>query len=66
MMQFAEADTTQTDKIVGSMLKFVQLAHDMIANNVDGALEDWGKARYQDFELVVQWCVELSSVPTAN
>ena len=58
MMQFAEADPTQTDKIVGSMLKFVQLAHDMLANNATG-LEEWGAARYQDFALVVQWCVAL-------
>lgn len=53
-MQFAQADSTQTQKIVNSMTKFVGLAYSMLANNGTG-VEEWGAARWQDFALVVQW-----------
>jgi hypothetical protein len=54
MMQFAEADPTQTVKIVHSMMKFVVLAHSMLRHNHAG-LDKWGASRWQDFALVVQW-----------
>jgi hypothetical protein len=56
MMQFAEADPTQATAIASSMMKFVTLAHSMLVNNGTG-VEEWGAARWQDFALVVQWCV---------
>jgi hypothetical protein len=56
MMQFAQADLTQTQKIVTSMMKFVTLAHSMLANNGTG-VEEWGASRWQDFALVLQWFV---------
>ncbi|KZP19801.1 hypothetical protein FIBSPDRAFT_862288 [Athelia psychrophila] len=53
-MQFAEADPTQTDKIVTSMMKFVTLTNTMLHNNYTG-IEEWGAARWQDYTLVLQW-----------
>lgn len=53
-MQFAEADTTQTDKIVSAMMKFVTLSNSMLKNNYTG-VEEWGAARWQDYVLVLQW-----------
>lgn len=55
-MQFAEADTTQTDKIVTSMMKFVTLCNSMLHDNYTG-IEEWGAARWQDYVLVLQWRV---------
>jgi hypothetical protein len=59
-MQFAEADPTQSDKIVTALLKFVTLAHSMLANNGQG-VEEWGASRWQDFAIVVQWLVSILS-----
>lgn len=42
------------------MLKFAQLAHDMIANDADG-VEEWGAARYQEFTLVVEWYADTAA-----
>lgn len=53
-MQFAEADPTQTDKIVNAMMKFVTLSNTMLHNNNAG-IEEWGAARWQDYALVLQW-----------
>ncbi|KZV90509.1 hypothetical protein EXIGLDRAFT_740764 [Exidia glandulosa HHB12029] len=54
LMQFAEADPSQADKIVTAMHKFVALANKMLHNNGDG-VDEWGAARYADFILVLQW-----------
>lgn len=53
-MQFAEADPTQTAKIVTSMMKFVTLTNTMLNDNYTG-IEEWGAARWQDYTLVLQW-----------
>lgn len=53
-MQFAEADPSQTDKIVTAMMKFVTLSNTMLHNNYTG-VEEWGAARWQDYALVLQW-----------
>ncbi|KAF7977986.1 hypothetical protein HWV62_1823 [Athelia sp. TMB] len=53
-MQFAEADPTQTEKIVTSMMKFVNLTNTMLKDNYTG-IEEWGASRWQDYALVLQW-----------
>ena len=55
-IQVVEADPTQADKVVGALHKFVALANTMLQNNGEG-LEDWGKARWEEFVIVLQWCV---------
>jgi hypothetical protein len=57
LMQFAQADSTQTQKIVTAMLKFVTLAHSMLQSGQGLNDGGWGAARWQDFALVVEWYV---------
>ncbi|KAJ6628514.1 hypothetical protein B0H10DRAFT_2173316 [Mycena sp. CBHHK59/15] len=53
LMQYAEADTTQTSTIVAAMIKFVVLANSMLKDNYAG-VEEWGAARWQDFVIVLE------------
>ena len=57
-----EADPTQADKVVSALHKFVALANTMLQNNGEG-LEDWGKARWEEFVIVLQWCVCVKTAP---
>ncbi|CAL5874729.1 uncharacterized protein PFLUO_LOCUS9030 [Penicillium psychrofluorescens] len=48
LVQYAEADPTETERIVDSMHKFVTLAHTMLQANFTGLIED--KAEGDDFD----------------
>ncbi|KAF9530548.1 hypothetical protein CPB83DRAFT_905197 [Crepidotus variabilis] len=51
--QMIEADPSLSDKVVAAIYKFVQGANSMIKNNK--GLEDWGKARWFEFAITLQW-----------
>ena len=53
-IQVVEADPTQADRIIDALYKFVTLANNMLQNNGQG-LEQWGKARWKEFVIVLQW-----------
>lgn len=50
----AEADPTQADKIVSALHTFVALSDSMLQKNGTG-LEQWGKARWMEFVITLQW-----------
>ncbi len=52
-IQVVEADPSQADRVVGAIWKFIQLANTMLDN--DEGLEDWGRSRWEEFALSLQW-----------
>ena len=56
LMQLAEADSSMTQPIVSAIHKFVPLMYKLLH---DGKSPDetWGRARYGDMSLVLQWLV---------
>ncbi len=53
-IQMVEADPSQADKVVGALHNFVVLSDSMLQKNGTG-LEEWGKARWMDFVITLQW-----------
>ena len=54
LMQLADAESTMADKVVNALHKFVPLMNTLLQ---DGKSNDevWGRARYADMSLVLQW-----------
>ncbi|ORY15936.1 duf1680 domain-containing protein [Clohesyomyces aquaticus] len=66
-VQYAEADTTQTERIVDSMHRYVVLAHSMLKNNFTGLLvhgndtfdtAGFGVGRTHEMHIPLQWLLE--------
>ncbi|KAI0717992.1 hypothetical protein C8T65DRAFT_99370 [Cerioporus squamosus] len=55
-IQVVEADPSQAARVVSAIWKFVQLADTMLDNNQ--GLEDWGRSRWEEFALSLQWLYE--------
>lgn len=53
VIQVAEADPTQADRIVTALYKFIDLANTMLQQNE--GLEEWTEARWEEFVIVLQW-----------
>ncbi|KAH8154047.1 uncharacterized protein LAJ45_01814 [Morchella importuna] len=67
MTQYAEADPSETERIVDSMHKFTVLAHDMLASNFTGLIQQsgdnfdpwrFGLARTHELVMSLQWLYE--------
>ncbi|ORY68337.1 duf1680 domain-containing protein [Pseudomassariella vexata] len=67
MMQYAEADSTQTERIVDSMHRFVVLAHSMLQDNYTGLIvhgddtfdiAGFGMGRTHELHIPLQWLYE--------
>ncbi|PIL24884.1 hypothetical protein GSI_12771 [Ganoderma sinense ZZ0214-1] len=57
-IQMVEADPTQADKIVDALHRFVTLSDSMLQKNGTG-LEEWGKARWMEFVITLQWLYDF-------
>ncbi|OKO98056.1 hypothetical protein PENSUB_9636 [Penicillium subrubescens] len=69
LMQYAEADTAQTDRIVTAMHNFTRLANTMLKNNFTGLIQQksqnddfdpygFGLSRTHELPLALQWLYE--------
>ncbi|OTB18253.1 hypothetical protein K445DRAFT_373791 [Daldinia sp. EC12] len=67
LIQYAEADPTQTDRIVDAMHRYVVLAHSMLQNNYTGLLvhgndtfdtAGFGVGRTHEMHIPLQWLLE--------
>ncbi|KAL9114313.1 MAG: hypothetical protein Q9227_001735 [Pyrenula ochraceoflavens] len=67
MIQYAEADPTQTDRIVDAMHRYVDLAHSMLQNNYTGLIvhgddtfdtAGFGVGRTHEMHIPLQWLLE--------
>ncbi|CAJ2501310.1 Uu.00g041630.m01.CDS01 [Anthostomella pinea] len=67
LTQYAEADPTQTERIVDAMHRYVVLAHNMLKNNYTGLLvhgndafdtAGWGVGRTHEMHIPLQWLLE--------
>ncbi|KAI1866719.1 uncharacterized protein JN550_007572 [Neoarthrinium moseri] len=67
LMQYAEADSTQTERIVDSMHRYVELAHSMLRDNYTGLLvhgddvfdtAGFGVGRTHEYHIPLQWLYE--------
>ncbi|KAI0160387.1 hypothetical protein GGR57DRAFT_418249 [Xylariaceae sp. FL1272] len=66
-IQYAEADPTQTERIVDAMHRYVVLAHSMLKNNYQGLIfhdgdtfdtSGWGVGRAHEYHISLQWLLE--------
>ncbi|KAI0391786.1 duf1680 domain-containing protein [Xylariaceae sp. FL0594] len=67
LMQYAQADPQETDRIVNAMHRYVELAHDMLRDNFTGLIpkegdvfdgSGWGPARAHEMHIPLQWLYE--------
>ncbi|KAI0873015.1 duf1680 domain-containing protein [Hypoxylon argillaceum] len=67
LMQYAQADPTETDRIVDAMHRYITLAHSMLQNNFTGLIPKpddvfdgagWGAARAHEMHISLQWLYE--------
>ncbi|KAL9044072.1 MAG: hypothetical protein Q9214_002767 [Letrouitia sp. 1 TL-2023] len=58
LMQLVGADPSQASRIVPAMHRFVSIMHQMLTYN-DGFKEFWGRVRYPDMIIVLQWLYEF-------
>ncbi|KAI9667654.1 MAG: hypothetical protein M1821_000471 [Bathelium mastoideum] len=67
LIQYAEADPSQTDRIVDAMHRYVTLAHSMLQNNYTGLIAHgndtfdtagWGVGRSHEMHIPLQWLYE--------
>ena len=67
MIQYAEADPTQTERIVDAMHRYVVLAHSMLQNNYTGLIvhgndtfdtAGFGVGRTHEMHIPLQWLLE--------
>ena len=57
LIQLAEADPSRAIKIVPAMIRFVDLMHRMLIENI-GYSQQWGRVRYADMLISLQWLYE--------
>ncbi|KAI0021025.1 duf1680 domain-containing protein [Xylariomycetidae sp. FL0641] len=67
LMQYAQADSSQTGRIVDAMHRYVGLAHSMLQNNFTGLIakegdvfdgDGFGPARAHEMHIPLQWLLE--------
>ncbi|KAI1311370.1 duf1680 domain-containing protein [Xylaria venustula] len=67
LMQYAQADPAETDRIVDAMHRYVQLVHSMLQDNFTGLIpkdgdvfdgDGWGPARGHEMHISLQWLYE--------
>ncbi|KAI1200921.1 duf1680 domain-containing protein [Nemania serpens] len=67
LMQYAQADSSETDRIVNAMHRYTKLAHSMLQNNFTGLVpktgdvfdgSGWGVARAHEMHIPLQWLYE--------
>ncbi|KAI1390096.1 uncharacterized protein F4822DRAFT_224318 [Hypoxylon trugodes] len=67
LMQYAQADPSQTDRIVDSMHRYIQLAHSMLKDNFTGLIQKdgqdfdgdgFGAMRAHEMHIPLQWLYE--------
>ncbi|KAI1321397.1 hypothetical protein F5Y16DRAFT_413728 [Xylariaceae sp. FL0255] len=67
LIQYAEADPTQTERIVDSLYRYITLAHSMLKNNYTGLIAHgndtfdtagWGVGRSHEMHIPLQWLME--------
>ncbi|KAI2626307.1 duf1680 domain-containing protein [Xylaria nigripes] len=67
LMQYAQADSSETERIVDAMHRYVELVHSMLRNNFTGLLpkagdvfdgDGWGPARAHEMHIPLQWLYE--------
>ena len=57
LSQLVDAEPDRAAKVIPAMYKFVNLMHSMLVNNV-GYEEIWGRVRYPDMLITLQWLYE--------
>ncbi|KAL9579269.1 MAG: hypothetical protein Q9203_006769 [Teloschistes exilis] len=57
LKQLIEADPDQSPRILPALYKFIDLMHQMLTQNI-GFEQFWGKVRYPDMIIVLQWLYE--------
>ncbi|KAI0428964.1 duf1680 domain-containing protein [Xylaria sp. FL1042] len=67
LMQYAQADSSETDRIVDAMHSYIELVHTMLQNNFTGLVpktgdvfdgSGWGPARAHEMHIPLQWLYE--------
>ncbi|KAI0818297.1 duf1680 domain-containing protein [Xylaria sp. FL0064] len=67
LMQYAQADSSETDRIVDAMHRYIELVHTMLQNNFTGLVpkagdvfdgDGWGPARAHEMHIPLQWLYE--------
>lgn len=57
LCQLADADSKLSPKIIQSVYRFINLMHEMLSNS-EGFNEIWGRVRYPDMLICLQWLYE--------
>lgn len=57
LWQLVEAEPSRAAKIIPAMYQFINLMHSMLINNI-GYEQIWGKVRYPDMLISLQWLYE--------
>ncbi|GAP91660.1 putative Six-hairpin glycosidase [Rosellinia necatrix] len=67
LMQYAQADPSETDRIVDAMYRYIKVTHSMLQNNFTGLIpregdvfdgSGWGAARAHEMHIPLQWLYE--------
>ncbi|KAI1264177.1 hypothetical protein F5Y18DRAFT_86645 [Xylariaceae sp. FL1019] len=67
LIQYAEADPTQTERIVDAMHRYLVLVHSMLKDNYQGLIfhdgdtfdtSGWGVGRAHEYHISLQWLLE--------
>ncbi|KAI1428144.1 duf1680 domain-containing protein [Xylaria sp. FL1777] len=67
LMQYAQADSSETDRIVDAMHQYIELVHSMLQDNFTGLVpktgdvfdgDGWGPARAHELHIPLQWLYE--------
>ncbi|KAK5630093.1 hypothetical protein RRF57_005808 [Xylaria bambusicola] len=67
LMQYAQADSSETERIVDAMHRYIELVHSMLQNNFTGLVpkpgdvfdgSGWGPARAHEMHIPLQWLYE--------
>ncbi|KAI0546805.1 duf1680 domain-containing protein [Xylaria curta] len=67
LMQYAQADPSETDRIVDAMHRYIELVNSMLHNNFTGLIpkpgdvfdgSGWGPARAHEMHIPLQWLYE--------
>ncbi|KAI1820352.1 duf1680 domain-containing protein [Xylaria intraflava] len=67
LMQYAQADPSETERIVDAMHRYIELVHSMLKDNFTGLIakpddkfdgDGWGPARGHEMHIPLQWLYE--------